>query len=456
MTDPYGLLFRQVLHPAWEGGIRHRPTLQHVRRLERTQWCSLDELRAIQEAELRKLLAHAWRNVPHYASRFASAGLGPADVQRLEDLAKLPLLTREDAAQHFEARKSTAEPLPVIDKMTSGTSGSPLVFAYDRGSECWRQATKLRGYGWAGYRPGDRSLHFWGSPPALRVALARRVKESVDRALRREYYTDCTDRSEEALARVVRAIRTLRPSVIICYAQAGVALARHVNEAGCRDWPDIPVIAAAERLFPTDRAALAEAFGSRIFETYGSREVMLMAAECEAHEGMHISMENLVVEIIVRDANGERPARPGELGEVVVTDLHNFGAPFIRYLNGDSAIAQSAERCPCGRSLQRLERIEGRTVDTLRDGAGRPVSGLFFNVLFAELADKVRQFQVVQRADRAIDLKIVPRSSFDDSLLECVRRHCKNHIPGIPLRTQVVAELNPDRGGKLRVVVVES
>jgi len=87
----------------------------------------------------------------------------------------------------------------------------------------------------------------------------------VDRAVRREHYADCTDRSDEALARVVQRIRELRPSVIVCYAQAGVALARYVNEQKCRDWPDIPVIAAAERLYSTDRTAIAEAFGQCVF-----------------------------------------------------------------------------------------------------------------------------------------------------------------------------------------------
>ena len=126
----------------------------------------------------------------------------------------------------------------------------------------------------------------------------------VDRTIRREYYADCTDRSEEALARVVKDIRTLRPSVIVCYAQAGVALARHVIETKSRDWRDISLIAAAERLFPADRETITQAFGPSVFETYGSREVMLIAAECEAHQGLHVSMENIILELIVRDAMG--------------------------------------------------------------------------------------------------------------------------------------------------------
>jgi phenylacetate-CoA ligase len=455
MNDVYGQVFRDVLYPLWEGGLRQRPTLRHLRRLERTQWCSLDELTALQEAELAKLLSHAWRSVPHYQASFRRAGVEPGDIRGLDDLSKLPLLTRQDASD-LEARKSSSPPLPQIDKSTSGTTGAPLVFGYDVGSEYWRQAIKLRGYAWAGYRPGDRSLHFWGSPTVQPPPFAKRLKASLDHLIRREHYVYCTERSEEQLRRVVRAIRKQRPTALVCYAQAGAALARYINENASRDWEDISVIAAAERLFPKDRDELVRAFGPRIFETYGNREVMLIAAECEAHDGMHLSMENLIVELVVRDGEQQRPALEGELGEVVITDLHNYGAPFIRYLTGDQAVRCSAQRCGCGRSLPRLARIEGRTTDTLRDGAGRAVSGLFFNVLFAALAHQVREFQVVQRKDGAIDLKLVPTRQFESGLLEQLRSHCGQHIPGVELRTQLVNQLQPDRGGKLRVVAVES
>ena len=456
MNDLYGLFFQRVLFPSWESGLRRRPTLEHLAELERTQWCSLDELHAIQERELRKLLAHAYRNVPFVRGQFEGRGLGLDDVRTLDDLSKLPLLSRADASRSFPERKSSRPPLPTIDKTTSGTTGAPLVFAYDYGSEYWRQATKLRGYGWAGYRLGDRSLHYWGSATVTPPPLSRRVKAAIDQAIRREHYEFCTERSQEALASVVRRIRRVRPTVIVCYAQAGAALARYVNETKSRDWPDISVICAAERVFPSDRLAIAEAFGPGVFETYGNREVMLIAAECEAHDGLHLSMENLIVEIIVREDGNERPAEPGEVGEVALTDLHNYGAPFIRYLTGDLAVAGQNERCACGRTLPKLRGIEGRATDTLRDGAGNAVSGMFFNVLFTAMADKVRQFQVVQRRDRAIDLKIVPTPSFDDDLLDKLKRHSARFLPGVELRAELVRELPPDRGGKLRVVVVEN
>ncbi|HEX3593450.1 MAG TPA: hypothetical protein VHU80_00050 [Polyangiaceae bacterium] len=458
MTDVYGHLFQRFLYPSWESGLRRRPTLGHLAELERTQWSSLDELRQIQDVEFGKLLRHAYESSPYYRRRFDDISANPHDIRGIDDLTKLPLMTRDEATDSFEERKSTKAPLPEIEKMTSGTTGRPLSFAYDRGSEYWRQATKLRGYGWAGYRPGDRSLHFWGSIGAVRAPKpSEKVKQTLDHLVRREHYVDCANLSEEALEKAIRELRKLRPSVMVCYAQAGAALARYVVEQKKRDWDDIAVISAAERLFPADRAVITEAFGPGVFETYGSRETMLIAAECSAHSGLHVSMENLAVEIIVREEDGRvRTAKPGELGEVVVTDLHNYGAPFIRYVNGDLAVAMPEEQCACGRALNRLEAVEGRSNDTLRDGEGRPVAGMFFIVLFSTLADKVRRFQVVQRKDRSIDLKLVPGRAFDDSLLDMVRRNCGKFLPGVDLRTEVVPDIPVGPSGKLRVIMVES
>ncbi|MCA9599343.1 MAG: phenylacetate--CoA ligase family protein [Myxococcales bacterium] len=451
--DRYGLVFREVLFPAWERGVRRRPILELAERLARSQWWSDGELRSFQGSELRKLLEHAFQHSPYYRKVMLAADVRPQDVSGVDALPLLPLLDRPTAASSFLERFSDAPPRVEIQKMTSGSSGRPLEIAYDRTSEHWRQATRLRGYAWAGYLPGDKSLHFWGSLAALfgQRPLSR-VKSALDHALKREHFIDCTDRSPRALEAVARAVESLGPTVIVCYAQAGAALARHWLASG-RSRRDTTVICGAERLFSADRAAIVQAFGSAVFETYGSREVMLMAAECEAHDGLHVSMENLIVELVVRGEGRQRPARPGEVGEVVVTDLHNFGAPFIRYLTGDLAVRMPPGRCGCGRGLERLSSIEGRKTETLHDGAGRPVSGLFFNVLFSVMADRVRQFQVVQRADRTIDLFVVP--GLMPAASAQVRAACERFLPGIPLRIHQCSSLSPGPGGKLSVVRVE-
>jgi phenylacetate-CoA ligase len=254
----------------------------------------------------------------------------------------------------------------------------------------------------------------------------------------------------------VEIIRRERPGVIVCYAQAGADLARHVVENNLRDWGTIPVICGAERLLPSDRAVLEQAFGTSVFETYGCREVMLMATECPAHKGLHTSMETLVVEVVVRDSSGlMRAAQPGETGEVLITDLTNLAMPFIRYANGDVAVLAEPGTCPCGRAHPRLASVEGRVAETLTDGSGARVNGLVFNVVIAYLAHAIRQFQVVQHTDRSITLRIAATSAYDDQIECTLRQTWERYLPGIPVAIELVSEIPVAASGKRQVVVVE-
>lgn len=452
--DPYAALFRGVLFPVWESGVRGRPTLEHLRELEKRERDPAWRIAELQARDLRKLIAHAFENVPFYRARFLAAKLAPSDIHTAEDLVRLPLVRRPELRDSLLLRESIAPPFPTISKSTSGTMGTPLSFAYDRDSEHWRQAIKLRGYGWAGYRPGDRTVHYWGRAPGT-PARATALKVAADRALRQEVYLDCGSRSAEHLDHAARELARLRPRVLVCFAQAGADLARHVNQLGLRDWPDIRVVCGAERLLPIDREEMRRAFGPHVFETYGCRETMLIASECEAHDGMHLSEENLIVEIIVRDGDGERAALPGEVGEVVITDLHNFGMPFIRYANGDLAALKAPGVCACGRALARLSALEGRVTETLRDGAGAPVSGLVFNVVMVSIAHAIRQFQAVQHKDGSLTLNVVPSTRFDDGVRAALIETARTYLPGVPITLKLVEDIPALASGKRQVVVVE-
>ena len=278
----------------------------------------------------------------------------------------------------------------------------------------------------------------------------------VDRFFKRDHYVNCTLRSDDDLRRVVAIIKRGKPQFLICYTQAGGDLARFVNEHGLRSWGTIPVLCGAERLFDHDRRALEEAFGPAVFETYGCREVMLIGSECDAHDGLHESMENVIVEIVVTEPNSTtRAAREGEYGEVILTDLNNYGMPFIRYANGDLAIAGPAARCACGRGLRRIRSVEGRTTETLRDGNGGRVSGLVFNLIFSVLAKTVRQFQAVQHKDGSITLRVIPTTELNDLAMDHIRKNCATYLKGITVRVERVAEIHVSKSGKRQPVLIE-
>jgi phenylacetate-CoA ligase len=445
----YGIAYQKLLLPLWERGVRGRSTLEHLRHLELSQWLSPEELERATTQDLIRLLSYAGANVPYYRELFRARRFDPRAIESRADLAELPLLTREIVQERYDDLVDPAHRGKNIKKGTSGSTGKPLKFEYSAESECWRQAIKLRGYGWAGYRPGRKTFFYWaavsGGPPSAKMRL--------DRALKRETFIDSMKQDLPARHSALEILRRTRPEIIVCYTQACAQFARWITDNGLRDWDDIPVICAAEAVLPADRAALSNAFGPDIFETYGSRETMLMGAECETHQGMHLSEENLVLEVV---RNG-RPVADGESGDVVVTDLHNYGMPMIRYVNGDLAVRGPEQRCACGRGLGRLERVDGRRADTLYDNDGNAVPGIVFHVLFSDARREiVRQFQAVQGADGAVVLKVVRGRDFADDAFRGVTGRFSEYLRGLPFTVEFHEALTPhQRSGKHQTIVVE-
>ena len=445
----YGAIFKSVFLPAWERGVRGRDTLGHLAYLEESQWLSREELNLLETRALVKLLTYAGKSVPYYRELFHQHRFEPQGLRSRADLAELPLLTREIVRERYADLVDPAHAGENIKKGTSGSTGKPLKFEYSRESECWRQAIKMRGYGWAGYSPGRRTFFYWAAVSAGLPSFKMRL----DRALKRETFFDSMKQDLPARRAALDVLRRARPEVIVCYTQACAQFARWITDNGLRDWDDVPVICAAEAVLPADRAVLTRAFGPDIFESYGSRETMLMAAECERHAGMHLSEENLCLEVV----KGSKPVGPGESGDVVVTDLHNYGMPMIRYVNGDLAMLAVEQRCGCGRALRRLERVDGRRADTMRDGAGNAVPGIVFHVLFSDARQEiVRQFQAVQSENGAVVLKVVRGRDFAEDAFHRVTGRFSEYLRGLPFTVEFHEQIAPhERSGKHQTIIVE-
>ncbi|HEX8789912.1 MAG TPA: hypothetical protein VF765_03100 [Polyangiaceae bacterium] len=444
----YAWAYENLLFAPWQRIVRRRPIRDHLALLDTTQWLPRESIARMQLASLRELLAHAGRNVPYWRELFRSTGFDPLGVRSVDDLRALPVLTRAIMQERRDDLVDPALRETNIHKGTSGSTGVPLRFQYCNQSEAWRQATRLRGWGWAGWRIGQRTVYYWGAGPAPVTGWSAR-KIQLDRALKREVYVDAIHQDDASLRSFAETLTRFRPEAIVAYTQALVGFARWVNDQGARDWPDVRIVCAAESVLPGDREALVAAFGPHVFETYGSRETMLVAAECEKHNGMHLSEENLLVEI-VRDG---RAAKPGESGDVVVTDLHNFGMPFIRYANGDVATLADDGPCPCGRSLRRIARVEGRIADTMRDAKGGTVPGMLFVTVLQEA--RMNAFQATQLKSGVVDLKVVRGREWDEARFQSTMRRAEAYFKGFPIRVTYCDEIPAGPSGKRQPIVVE-
>ena len=359
-------LYRNLVIRGYEDGLHGRAIHTYWAELERTQWLGRVELEALQVVALQRLLAHAQQHCPYFRKAWSLLGLDAARVQSLEELRRWPLLDRETIRSHRLEMRARVPGLRLISKATGGSSGVPLQFDLDVGSLERRMAATYRGYAWAKAGPGTRQFYLWGTALGDR-AWWQRLKDTLyDRLYRREVVS-AFELSEAAAPDVVGRLNRYRPQVIVAYTNALYELARMLDERHLVPYAPKSIVVGAERLHDFQRALIERVFRAPVFETYGSREFMLIGAECELHQGLHLTSEQLLLEIVDEDG---RPTANGEEGNVVITDLYNYGMPFVRYLNGDRAVAGFGN-CACGRGLPTLRKVAGRQLDLLTTPDGR-------------------------------------------------------------------------------------
>lgn len=441
------IVHQRVLLPAFETGLKRRRVMRYWRDLERSQWLPLEEIQSGQLGALRTLLAHARDTCPYYQREWSRAGLDPAGVRSIADLQRWPVVPRETMRERRAELRSTA-PLRLITKSTGGSSGTPLTFDLDHGSNDRRMAAWHRGYGWAGAAPGTRQTHLWGVPIEGRV-LSKRLKDRLYNALYRRDLVSCFAMDAGFAERFVRRLEQSRPDAIVAYTNPLYGVARELEAAGRRPaFAPAAIVLGAEQVHSFQRETIERVFGAPVFETYGSREFMLIGAQCERRSGLHLTAEHLIVEVV--DDQG-RPVPPGVEGQVVITDLYNFGMPFVRYAIGDRAIAASAP-CACGRGLPLLRQVSGRVLDLIRTPGGRVLPGEFFPHLFKDFPS-VRRFQVVQDEPGQLRIRLVADERFaaDRGRVESLLGSALG--PDMNFHLDLVAEIPLTPAGKHQVVL---
>lgn len=388
----------------------------HLTDLQKSQWLSLDAMRELQERKLRKLVQHAYTHVPYYRDRLRALGIGPQDIRTLEDLRKLPFLTKADVRKHlyFDILSDNHQKSEILRISTSGSTGEPFVCYVDRAQLEFRWAATLRAQEWTGYRFGDRTLRLWHQ--TLGMSRTQIARELTDAFLSRRRFVPAFEMTDQNLAELISEIEDFRPVLMDGYAESLNFLAAYLKAHGrTLRYNPRGIMSSAQSLPDSSRQIIEEAFGCKVFDKYGAREFSGIAYECEAHSGHHVVAEGYIVEIL-KDG---RPAAPGEIGEIVITDLNNYCLPFIRYRIGDLAEAMdNTVTCPCGRGMPRIGRIEGRVQSIIIGANGQYLPGTFFAHLLKDYDHAIRHYQVVQEKPGEIVLKIVKGGRFSDQALD--------------------------------------
>ncbi len=443
----YGQLYRHLLLPLFDGVVKGRRTMAHWRDAEESQWWSRERLEGLQLESLQSLLQHAQKTCSYYTEDWNARRLNVSQVKSLADFSAWPLLTRDVIRRHRLKMRTTAD-VKRMTKATGGSSGEPLQFDLDSGSNDRRTAMTYRGYGWAGAAPGTKQLYIWGTAVG-KVPGWKRLKMDLHHRFDRHLILSCFEFTPERMRQHFERMNRYRADVIVAYTNPLYEFARFLKRESLKPVRPNSIVVGAEKLHDFQREVIEEVFGAPIFETYGSREFMLIGAECEHHTGLHLSMENLLVEILNDDGS---PTPHGEEGNVVITDLFNYGMPFIRYVNGDRAVA-GFDMCPCGRGLPLLKKVVGRQLDTLETPDGRKIPGEFFPHLIKEFP-AIRRFQIVQEKLESITLKLVVDGGLTlaerEQLLGEVRKCTGTQVD---IRLQMVDDIPLTNAGKLKVVV---
>lgn len=421
------------------------------RDLRASQWLRPEQIREIQNRRLRRLLLHAHQHVPYYREAMNACGLAPEDVHGAEDLARLPLLGKDDVREnlHFDLFAETHVKREMLRVSTSGSTGEPFVVYADRAQLEMRWATTLRALEWTGWRFGDRQARLWHQ--TIGMSLSQQLRERIDAWLMRRIFIPAFELNDGNLPQLMKRIRRHRPVLVDGYAESFNFLAHYAKQTNVAKLSPRAVMSSAQIMPDQVRQVIEERFETQVFDKYGSREFSGIAYECEAHAGHHVMAESYIVELL----NGNRPARPGETGEVVITDLNNYHVPLIRYRIGDLAVAlDESEPCPCGRGLPRIGPIQGRSQAVVVCPNGTWLPGGFFGHFFKEYDYAVRQYQVVQEERDRIELRIIPGPQFSEQtmteILEALRL-----VVGTEMEIAVsyVAEIPMVRTGKRTAVI---
>jgi phenylacetate-CoA ligase len=371
-----------------------------IRSLGDTQWMASAAIAARQAEQLAMLVGHASRQSNQFRGRLERAGLRAGDLLDENGLRRLPVLRRRDLQRSgvdLYCRDVPASHRPVGETRTSGSTGEPVVVKRTALNQMIWNALSIRYLLWQGidFKARCSSIRPPISSYAIQNGWGPPLSELFDTG-QQQSIPMTTDIKQQAawLAEFATEVLTIYPTNL-------EALARYCRRQGIKITGLSRILSLGETLSPRVRQEAEATFGARISDLYSSQELGLIAAQCPDSGLYHVMAESVIVEVL--DDVGQ-PCREGEVGRMVVTDLHNFATPLVRYDIGD--YAEVAGACACGRGLPSLKRILGRERNMIARPDGTRHWPLVGFARFRDVAP-VSQYQLIQRDLRRIEVRLV-------------------------------------------------
>ena len=438
------------------------------REMRTAQWLTRDAALRRSERALSGLLTHAVQHVPFYRDYCGANGIVAEELRSLEALKRLPVMDKA-AFREQPLERFLADDIGLHRRLlytTSGSTGEPLKFCLDRRAMPLVFASHLFYDSWFDLRPFDRYVRFMAPPAAdppidgdaplsfrWKQQLSGRLKRAYERMTQRHFSMFDVDPGQ--VDRIFAATNAFRPAYILGYASTLATLADHLLQKGLSlDRPLKAVITIAEPLTPPRRKLIQDCFRAPLVNRYGQREFKYWSSQsCEVGDSrFHVNTELVAVEVLRADGS---EAAPGEVGRLVMTNLHNHVMPFIRYDTADLASLED-QACDCGRGFPVIASLEGRSQEVLETPSGRmvnPTSLGHFLFVIKDYVESVKHFQLAQDSERRVTLRIVPCQPAGPELTGRLAADLSGLLGGeMQVDVEIVLEIPLERSGKRPVI----
>lgn len=427
--------------------IRGQNVPFYQKEFEKSQYWQKEDLEVLQLNKLQDLVKYAEQYVPFCQKNIQH--LSSINVKKLKDIQKMPFMTKEMLKQNPKDFLTSNRLHFLTKKTTGGSTGEPLSIWKTPCSMARELAANWRGYSWAGVDIGDRQARFWGVPFGQKAQLRAKLIDFI--ANRKRCSAFAFD--EKKLEEHTNVLRRFKPTYLYGYVSMLIEYAKFLKKYNLTQHFNLKcIITTSEILTNHYRNLLENIFSTKVFDEYGSAEIGAIAHECE-YGSLHIMAENMILEIV----DGDKVCEPGEIGEIVCTDLNNYAMPLIRYRTGDFA-ALSLKKCECGRTLPVLEKLYGRAYDMVKNREGKLFHGEYFMYIFEEAKRKklgVKKFQVLQNNFDRFMIKVVPHNKMPTSKIESfITGKIRNDFDSnAKIEFVYVDEIKRSPSGKMRVVI---